>query len=70
MVKHSPLTAGFMSLDLSVGVLCRALGVPCLMCWRVLWEAELAGDFGMAGSRCGCESNISDISDTDVMRIV
>lgn len=59
MVKQSPLTAGFMSLDLSVEVLCRALGVPCVTRWRVLCEAVLAGDFGMAWSRCGCgcESN-------------
>lgn len=55
MVKQSPLTAGFMSLDLNAEVLCRALGVP----WRVLFEAVLAGDFGMAWNRCGCERHVT-----------
>lgn len=59
MVTHSSLTAGFMSLDLNAEVLCRALGVPCLMCWIVLCEAALVGEFGMAWSRCGCERHVT-----------
>lgn len=48
-----------MSLDLSAEVLCRALGVSCLMYWGVLCEAVLAGDFGMALSRCGCKRHVT-----------
>lgn len=59
MVKQSPLIAGFMSLELSVEVLCRALGVPRLICQRILCEAVLAGDFGMTWSRCGCERHVT-----------